>query len=233
MDGSGINQYDLVEIIEVPEKLVGVIDVGDVGVVVEKLDEHNFAIECIQPGGSYKWLETLHIQYIRLKSKDPFSSWEKRSLSGRSITKPSIRLGAIIGAIFGALMGAGLGAITKSINGILIGFAIGLIVGLVTGAITAALTVKTAGTTGGVGVGYFTGMLFGGFIGMILGVLIPTSLRMSAHTEGLPLLDALMMGRFETATLISFTLSILDTIVGVWIAGKNQIPRNLKERYRP
>ena len=76
-------------------------------------------------------------------------------------------------------------------------------------------------------------MLFGGFFGMILGVMIPTSLRLAAHTEGLPLLDALMMGRFETATLISFVLSILDTMVGVWIAGKNQIPRNLKERYRP
>jgi hypothetical protein len=217
----------------VPEKHRGLIDVGDVGVVVEKRGEHSFEIECIQPGGSYKWLETLHIQYIRLKSKDPFSSWEKRSLSERSMTKPSVRLGAIIGAMFGSLMGAGLGAITQSLSGILIGLAIGLLLGLVTGAITAALTVKTAGTTGGVGVGYFTGMLFGGFFGMILGVLIPTSLRLAAHTESLPLLDALMMGRFEAATLISFVLSILDTMVGVWIAGKNQIPRNLKERYRP
>src|SRR5215212_576154 len=116
MDGIGINQYDLVEIIEVPEKYVGVIDIGDIGVVVEKHDERSFEIECIQPGGSYKWLETLPIQYIRLKSKDPFSSWEKRSLTGQSITEPSVRLGAIIGPVFGALMGAGLGAITKSFN---------------------------------------------------------------------------------------------------------------------
>jgi hypothetical protein len=75
-------------------------------------------------------------------------------------------------------------------------------------------------------------MLFGGVVGMALGALIPTSLRMSAHTEGLPVLDALMIGRFETAMLTSFLLAILDTIVGVWISGKNQLPRNLKERYR-
>ncbi len=233
MDGAGINQYDLVEVVDVPENFVGVIDIGDVGVVVEKRDEHHFEIECIQPGGTYKWLETLNLQYIRLKSRDPFSRWEKRALIGQSITGPSIRLGAIVGTIFGALTGAGLGAITRSVNGILVGMVIGVSLGAVTGAITAALTVKTAGTTGGVGVGYFTGMLFGGFFGMLLGLLIPTSLRVAAHTEGLPLLDALVMGRFETATLISFMLSILDTMVGVWIAGKNQIPRNLKERYRP
>ena len=231
-NGDGINQYDLVEVVQVPEKYVGVIDVGDVGVVVEKYDDNNFEIECIQPGGSYKWLETLNIQYVRLKSRDPFSSWAKKSLTDPLITKPSIQLGAIIGTVFGALMGAGLGAITKSFNGILIGLAIGLTLGIVTGALTAALTVKTAGTTGGVGVGYFTGMLFGGVFGMVFGALIPTSLRMSAHTEGLPVLDALMMGRFETAILASFLLAILDTIVGVWISGKNLVPRNLKERYR-
>lgn len=233
MNGSGINQYDLVEVIDVPEKHVGVIDVGDVGVVVEKHDEHNFEIECIQPGGSYKWLETLHIQYIRLKSRDPFSRWEKRSFRDQSLLKPSIRLGTTIGTVFGALMGAGLGAITGSFNGILIGLVTGLVLGLVTGPITGALTAKIAGTTGGVGVGYFTGMILGGIFGMIFGLLLPTSLRVGAQTEGLPLLDALAMGRFETAALASFLLSILDTIVGVWISGKNQVPRNLKERYRP
>ena len=232
MDGDGINQYDLVEIIQVPEKYAGVIDVGDVGVVVETYDHNNFVIECIQPGGSYKWLETLDIQYVRLKSKDPFSTWGKKSLTDQLITKPSIKLGATVGTIFGALMGAGLGAITKSLNGVLIGLIIGLMLGAVTGALTAVLTVKTAGAKGGVGVGYFTGMLFGGVFGMVIGALIPTSLRMSAHTEGLPVLDALMMGRFETAALAGFLLSILDTIVGVWVSGKNQVPRNLKERYR-
>lgn len=228
-----ISQYDLVEIIQVPEKLEGVIDLGDIGVVVEKFDDETFEIECIQPGGSYKWLKPLNIKYVRLKSKDPFSSWAKESLADKSITRMSIILGAVIGAIFGTLIGGGLGAITRSLNGIFVGLLIGLILGVVTGALTAALTVKIAGTTGGIGVGYFIGMLFGGIFGMIIGALIPTSLRMSAHTEGLPVLDALMMGRFETAILTSFLLSILATIVGVWIGGKNHIPRNLKERYRP
>jgi hypothetical protein len=232
MDANVINQYDLVEVIEVPEKYAGVIDIGDVGVVVEKYDDQRLEVECIQSGGSSKWSAALNIENVRLKSKDPFMTWASNSLVEQSITKPSIKLGAFIGLLFGALMGAGLGAITKSLNGILIGLVIGLILGVVTGALTAALTVQTAGTTGGVGVGYFTGMLFGGAFGMILGVLAPTPLRMSAHTQGMPILDALMMGRFETAIMLGFTLSILDTIVGVWIGGKNQVPRNLKERYR-
>jgi hypothetical protein len=232
-DREKINQYDLVEIIQVPEKLDGVIDIGDIGVVVEKFDEENFEIECLQPGGSYKWLKPLNIRYVRLKSKDPFRGWMKASLIDKSMTRKSIMLGTVIGATCGALIGGGLGAITTSLNGILIGLVIGFILGIVTGALTAALTVKTAGTTGGIGIGYFTGMLFGGIFGMILGALIPTSLRMSASTEGLPVLDALMMGRFETAILFSFLLSILATIVGAWVGGKNLVPRNLKERYRP
>jgi len=47
------------------------------------------------------------------------------------------------------------------------------------------------------------------------------------------MLDALMKGRFETATLIGFLLSILGSIVGTWVGGNNLVPRNLKERYRP
>jgi hypothetical protein len=221
-----INQYDLVEIIQVPERLEGVIDIGDIGVVVEKFDDKNFEVECIEPGGSYKWLKLLNIRYVRLRSKDPFSSWANKSLKDQSITETSIILGVVIGAIFGALMGAGLGAITKSLTGILIGLVIGLILGVVTGALTAALTVKTAGITGGIGVGYFTGMIFGAVFGMILGALIPASLRIRAHTEGLPLLDALMQGSFQTAVLASFLLSILATIVGVWIGGKNLVDEN-------
>jgi hypothetical protein len=231
-DPEKINQYDLVEIIRVPEQYAGVIDLGDIGTVVEKYDDETFEIECVQPGGYSKWLQTLNIKCVRLRSKDPFSIWAKTSLAQESITKPSIALGSFIGASSGALIGGGLGAITKSFNGILIGLLIGLILGAVTGALTAALTVKTAGTTGGIGVGYFTGMIFGGVFGMIIGVLIPTSLLTSAHTEGLPVLDVLALGRFETAVSLSFVLSILATIVGVWIGGRNLIPRNLKERYR-
>lgn len=228
MDKHGkIDQYDLVEIVQVPEEHEGVMDVGDTGVVVEKYDDKNFEIECIQPGGSTKWLRPLHIRYIRLKSKDPYNVWIKKSLGGRSMMHSSITLGAAIGAGVGALTGSGLGAISGSLNGILIGLLVGLLLGGVTGALTAALTVKTAGTTGGVGVGYYTGMLFGGAFGLLIGALIPTSLRMQAHTEGLPVLDALAAGRFETAVMTGFALSILATIVGVWIGGRNSVPENV------
>ena len=224
-----IDQYDLVEIIQVPERFDGVIDIGDVGVVLENKNDRNFEVECVQPGGSSKWLATLNIRYLRLRSKDPYNKWEKKSFD-KSLMQTSIRLGAVIGAVFGALIGAGLGAITVTFNGILVGAMIGLVLGIVTGVPTAALTAKVAGTTGGIGVGYFAGMVFGGVFGLILGALIPTSLRISAHTEGIPVLDALMMGRFETAILASFLLSILGTIVGAWVGGKNLIPRDLKNQ---
>src|SRR5512135_1380592 len=121
MDGlSGIDQYDLVEIIQVPEEYQGIINLGDVGAVVEKYDDENFEIECVQPDSSCKWLVTLNIQEIRLKSKDPFSTWAKQVLTDRSLIKPSIALGVLIGAGFGALVGGGLGAITRSLDGILI-----------------------------------------------------------------------------------------------------------------
>src|SRR6266487_4300354 len=148
MDGrEKINQYDLVEVIQVPEQYEGVINLGDIGVVVEKYDEKNFEIECLKPGDSYKWLERLNIKYIRLKSKDPYSVWIKKSLIEKPMMQKSIRLGIVLGAIFGALTG--------------IGLVIGLILGVMTGALTAALTTKIAGTTGGIGVGFYTGMLFG------------------------------------------------------------------------
>jgi hypothetical protein len=232
-DHEEIDQYDLVEIIQVPEQYAGLMDIGDVGLVVEKYDDENFEVECVQLGGASKWLEKLNIRYVRLRSKDPYDPWIKKLLTDKPIMKKSIFSGIVVGAVFGVLIGAGFGAISGTLNGVLVGLVIGLVLGVVTGALTAALTVKTAGRTGGIGVGYFTGMIFGGVFGMILGALIPTSLRMSAHTEGLPMLDALMMGRFETAVLSSFLLSILATIVGVWIGGNNEVPRNLRERYRP
>ena len=222
-----IDQYDLVEIIQVPEKYVGVINIGDVGVVVEKYDDENFQVECVQPGGSYKWLEMLNISYIRLRSKDPYDPWIKKSLTDQPLMQKSIFLGMVIGATFGALIGAGFGAITMTLNGILVGFVIGLVLGVVTGALTAALTVKTAGTTGGIGVGYFTGMVFGAVLGMILGLLIPTALWMRVHTAALPVLDGLMISRFETVIHISFLFSVLATVVGVWVAGKNLLPTRL------
>jgi hypothetical protein len=232
-DREEINQYDLVEIVQIPQKLEGVIDLGDVGVVVEKYDEENLQVECLLPGGSTKWLERINIGYVRLRSKDPYHPWIEKSLREEPILQSSLVLGMCVGALFGGLIGAALGAITRTLTGALVGLVTGLILGAITGLLTAALTVKTAGTTGGIGVGYFTGMVFGGLFGMILGALIPPSLRMSANTQGKPILDALMMGRFETAMLSGFLLSILGTMVGTWVGGRNLVPRNLKERYRP
>lgn len=231
-DREEIEQYDLVEVIQVPPKLEGVIELGDVGVVVEKYDHETFQVECLQPGGATKWLERVHARYVRLRSKDPYNPWIEKSLADEPIMQRSVVLGMWVGALFGGLIGAAFGAITKTLNGIFVGLVIGLILGAVTGALTAALTVKTAGTTGGIGVGYFTGMVFGGIFGIMLGALIPTPLRMSARAEGSLVLDALMSGRFEMAMFTGFLLSILGAMVGTWVAGKNLIPRNLKERYR-
>jgi MFS family permease len=145
-----------------------------------------------------------------------------------SIMQKSVVLGAIIGAIFGGLIGAAFGAMTLTLNGILVGLVIGLALGVVTGALTAALTVRTAGRTGGIGVGYFTGMVFGAVFGMMLGALIPPSLGVNSPAEGLPIFEVLMPGRFGTAMFMSFSLSILATIVGVWIAGKNLVPEKME-----
>jgi hypothetical protein len=145
-----------------------------------------------------------------------------------SIVQRSVVFGAVIGAIFGGLIGAAFGAISLTLDGALVGLAIGLMLGVVTGALTAALTVKTAGRTGGIGVGYFTGMVFGAVFGLILGALIPPSLGLSRPAEGLSVFEVLMPGRFGTAMFMSFSLSILATIVGVWIAGKNLVPEKMQ-----
>lgn len=231
-DRAEIEQYDLVEVIQVPPQLEGVIDLGDVGVVVEKYDDENFQVECVQSGGSTKWLERVPARSVRLRRKDPYNPWIEKSLADAPIMRRSLILGTWVGAAFGGLIGAAFGAVTRTMNGMLIGLLIGLLLGAVTGVLTAALTVKTAGTTGGIGVGYFTGMVFGGLFGVFVGALTPASLRMSARTEDVPVLDALMLGRFETAMLTGFLLSILGTMVGTWVGGRNLIPRNLKERYR-
>jgi hypothetical protein len=145
-----------------------------------------------------------------------------------SLVQRSVVLGAIIGAMFGGLIGAAFGAMTLTLNVALIGLVIGLMLGAVTGALTAALTVKTAGRTGGIGVGYFTGMVFGAVFGMILGALLPPSLGVSSPAEGLSVFEVLMPGRFGTAMFMSFSLSILATIIGVWISGKNYVPEKME-----
>jgi hypothetical protein len=224
-----IDQYDLVEVIQVPGEYEGVIDIGDVGVVVEKYSSRNFQIESIEPDGSSKWLAPLNIKYLRLRSKDPYHRWIKTTLVDKPIMQRSLVQGSAVGGISGMLIGLVLGALTGRLGGIGIGLLIGSAVGAVTGALTGALTARIAGTSGGIGVGYFTGMIFGGVFGMILGTLVPTSLRMSANTHGIPVLDALVMGRFEAATLISFLLSVLAAAVGAWIGGKNVVPTHTSE----
>jgi hypothetical protein len=144
-----------------------------------------------------------------------------------SIMRKSIRLGALIGTIFGGVIGAGAGAITMTFSGILVGVLLGLFLGGLTGILTAALTVKTAGTTGGIGVGYFTGMVFGAMLGFVIGALIPMPLWTSGLASRLPMLDGLVLSRLETMIHISFLLSILAAIVGVWVGGKNLVPINL------
>jgi hypothetical protein len=223
-----IDQYDLVEVVQVPGEFEDVIDIGDVGVVIEKYSSRNFQIESLELDGSSKWLAPLNVKYLRLRSKDPYQRWIQKTLVDKPIMRKSITSGSVIGAVSGMIIGCGLGALTGNLSGIGIGLMIGLGVGVLAGALTGALTAKIAGTDGGIGVGYFTGMLFGGGLGMILGMLIPTPLRMNANTEGMPVLDALTMGRFETAILFSFLLSILATVVGSWVGGKNQAPRELK-----
>ncbi len=137
----------------------------------------------------------------------------------------SITFGSFLGIAAGALIGAAAGAITATWNGVFIGIGSGAVLGLITGILTAIATVKAAGTTGGVSTGAYTGMGLGAVIGGIFGAMIPDSVRMSANTQHTPVLDALTQGRFETAVLICFLLSVLGTAVGAWIGGRNLVPR--------
>ena len=112
-------------------------------------------------------------------------------------------------------------------TGILAGAGIGLLLGILTGALTGLATWHTAGPTGGVSVGAYTGMGLGAVLGALFGVMIPASARMSVNTQGMPMLDALVQGRFETTVLFSFLLAVLGTAVGAWVSGKNLQPRKV------
>ena len=146
-----------------------------------------------------------------------------------SLMQKSIIFGGGLGAVFSGIIGAGLGSIAGTLDATLLGLAIGFGLGILTGTLTGALTVKTAGTTGGVAIGAYTGMALGAFIGGVIGILIPTSLRMSANTQGMPVLDALTLSRFEVAVFFSFFLSVLGTAVGAFVSGRNFIPRKLEK----
>ena len=111
-----IDQYDLVEVVQVPGEYEGVIDIGDVGVVVEKYSSRNFEIESLEPDGSSKWLVPLNIKYLRLRSKDPYHRWIKKTLVDKPIMQKSITLGSIVGGVCGMLIGGGLGALTGNLS---------------------------------------------------------------------------------------------------------------------
>lgn len=136
--------------------------------------------------------------------------------------------GAGLGLAFGVLIGAITGALSVSWNGILFCSVAGGIIGVFAGALTGALVVRTAGSTGGVSTGAYTGMAFGALIGGVLGIFIPASFRASVAAFDILLLKVLTQGWFETAVLLSFLVSILCTIVGAWVSGRNFIPRDKK-----
>ena len=147
--------------------------------------------------------------------------------SNRLYLKSSI-FGAGLGLAFGALIGAITGALSLSWNGLLFCAGVGAIIGVFAGALTGALVVRTAGSTGGVSTGAYTGMALGALIGGILGIFIPASFRASVAEFDILLLKVLTQGWFETAVLLSFLVSILCTIVGAWVSGRNFIPRDKK-----
>ena len=227
-DREQINQYDLVEIVQVPYEHQGLIQVGDVGLVIQKYDDRNFEVERVGVESHIKWQAALNAQYLRLHSRDPYQPWIKQSLIEKPMMQRSLQLGVTTGIGFGFLLGAGLGAITWSLTGILVGALAGSLLGIVSGLPTAWLTVKIGGTTGGVGVGAYVGMGFGMLYGFLVGMLIPNSLRLAAHTENLALLDAFSLGRFETALFISFLFAIHASMVGSWVGGVNFLPREVK-----
>jgi hypothetical protein len=134
--------------------------------------------------------------------------------------------GAVLGMGFGALLGIATGALSSSWAGIQFGAIAGVVFGALTGASTGALTVRTAGRTGGVSIGAYTGMFFGAALGGVLGIFIPDSFRASVSAFHVLVLDVITQGRFETAVLFSFLLSLTATMVGAWISGRNLTPRD-------
>ena len=70
-----------------------------------------------------------------------------------------------------------------------------------------------------------TGMVLGPILGTIIGLFIPDSIRMSASTLQIPVLNAITSSRFETVSLFAFLFCILGTLVGVWVSGKNYKPQ--------
>ena len=139
----------------------------------------------------------------------------------------STLFGMGLGGLFGALIGAATGALSASWDGIQFGAISGIIFGAWSGALTGALIVRTVGTTGGVSIGAYTGMAFGAIFGGILGFFIPDSFRADVASLNILILQVMTQGRFETAMLLSFLLSVIATIVGAWVGGRNLKAREI------
>jgi MFS family permease len=150
-------------------------------------------------------------------------------LENKSLYLKSSIFGVSLGFGVGALLGAATGAMSSSWTGIQFGAIAGGLLGALTGALTGMVTVRIAGRTGGVSTGAYTGMLFGAVLGGVLGIFIPDSFRVSVAAFHVLVLEVLTQGRFETAVLLSFLLSVVATMVGAWVSGRNFKPRDLSK----
>ena len=157
--------------------------------------------------------------------KETTNSNAKSTMVGVGFTQQSAVFGGILGEITGAIMGTLTGAITMNLTGILMGFTAGVMLGALAGALIGIAVSQTAGRNGGPSIGAFTGMVLGPILGTIIGLFIPDSIRMSASTLQIPVLNAITSSRFETVSLFAFLFCILGTLVGVWVSGKNYKPQ--------
>ena len=157
--------------------------------------------------------------------KETAYSNAKDTVIGIGFTQQSAVFGGILGEITGAIMGTLTGAITMNLTGILMGFTAGVMLGALAGSLIGIAVSQTAGRNGGPSIGAFTGMVLGPILGTIIGLFIPDSIRMSASTLQIPVLNAITSSRFETVSLFAFLFCILGTLVGVWVSGKNYKPQ--------
>ncbi len=157
--------------------------------------------------------------------KETAYSNAKDTIIGIGFTQQSAVFGGILGEITGAIMGTLTGAITMNLTGILMGFTAGVMLGALAGSLIGIAVSQTAGRNGGPSIGAFTGMVLGPILGTIIGLFIPDSIRMSASTLQIPVLNAITSSRFETVSLFAFLFCILGTLVGVWVSGKNYKPQ--------
>ena len=157
--------------------------------------------------------------------KETTNSNAKSTMVGVGFTQQSAVFGGILGEITGAIMGTLTGAITMNLTGILMGFTAGVMLGALAGSLIGIAVSQTAGSNGGPSIGAFTGMVLGPILGTIIGLFIPDSIRMSASTLQIPVLNAITSSRFETVSLFAFLFCILGTLVGVWVSGKNYKPQ--------